>query len=413
MIDGGAVRVTMLARNNFTHDSRIEKEARTLVAAGYGVTVVAEARDDLPISEARDGYVVHRIERPGLRLRGLRMLAYLRRLEEALVESDPAILHAHDTDALQPVARAAARLRIAFVHDAHELWLGQQNRGRSAAYFAAYLAYYAGIELRYLRRAAAHLAATAPVARFLERRYGLEAVRPLYNYPEVAGPVTTREIRTLPGGAAIPDQAPIVLHLGAVFVGRGIEELIHAMRDVPEAHLVLLGFGDGGLVERAAAAGGHGLASRVHFLGPVPPGEVVDYATSATIGVTPVPPSCLSYRFSLPNKLFESMAAGLPVVGSVDLPEVRRVILDSGCGIAVDTQQPRLLGAAIRRLLDRPDAAAGMGRSGRQAVEERYNWSASAAVLLAVYDEVRRSSASRAAARSSRRTTRSASSSGR
>ncbi|MDQ2934094.1 MAG: glycosyltransferase family 4 protein [Chloroflexota bacterium] len=404
-------RVTMLVRNSFTHDSRVEKEATTLVGAGYDVTVVADSAPGLSLREERDGYTVHRVERPRTKVRGLRLLAYLRRLEAVLLETAPNILHAHDSDALQPVARAARQLDVPFVYDAHELWLGLQNRGRSRLYFGLYLAYYATIELRYLHRATARIAATGMVGRHLERMYGLGEVHAVRNYPGVGGQVVPREIRSLPGAAAIPAEAPIALHLGGVQVGRGVEHLIAAMRAIPGAHLVLLGTGDAALVERAIG-GDTALGTRVHFLPPVPPQEVVDYAASATIGVAPGPPSCLSYRYSLPNKLFESMAAGLPVIGSSALPEVRAVIEHSGAGLTVDTTQPAEIAAALRFLLDHPDDAADMGRAGRQAIEERYNWSVSAAVLLEVYEGVRRSSASRAATSSSGRTRRRASSSG-
>jgi glycosyltransferase involved in cell wall biosynthesis len=378
----GATRVTMLARNNFTHDSRIEKEARSLTDAGYRVTVVAEARPDLPPAEERDGYAVRRIERPRVGVRGLRMLAYLRRLEDALVETEPRILHAHDTDSLQPVARAARRLGAPFVYDAHELWLGQENRGRSALYFALSRAYYAWIERRYVRRAAAHVAANPAIARDLERLYRLPHVTTLHNYPELEVRSERREIRSLPGGHAIPADAPIVLHLGAVFAGRGIEELIEAMRLVPDAHLVLLGFGDQGLVDRAAAV--TGLRERVHFLRPVAPRDVVSYAASAAVGVAPIQPTSSNNAYSLPNKLFEYMAAGLPVVAA-QVRQMREVVEGSGAGLIVDSSDPRAMGTAIRDLLTDPGRLAEMGTRARRAVEERYSWASSAATLREVY----------------------------
>jgi glycosyltransferase involved in cell wall biosynthesis len=410
-LDRDLRRVTMLVRNSFTHDSRVEKEATTLVGAGYVVTVVAEAAPGLPVDEARDGYTVRRVERPLTKVRGLRLLTYLRRFEAALLETAPDILHAHDTDAVQPVARAASTLGVPFVYDAHELWLGKRNRGRSSLYFGLYLGYYAAMELRYLHQATARLAATGMVGRHLERMYGLEEVHALRNYPTISGPAARQELRSLPGAAAIPAGAPIVLHLGGVMVGRGVEYLIAAMREVPDAHLVLLGSGDADLVERALG-GDTALAERVHFLPPVPPSKVVDYAASATIGVAPAPPSCLSYRYSLPNKLFESMAASLPVIGNSALPELRAVVEQSGAGLTVDTTRPSEIGAGLRFLLDHPDDAAVMGRAGRQAVEERYNWSVAAGVLLEVYEGVRRSSASRAATSSCGRTRRRTRSSG-
>ena len=376
-------RVSMLVRNPFTHDSRVEKEAATLAAAGYRVTVVAEARPDLPLREERESYAVLRVERPATRVRGLRLVVHLRRMEEVLLGTQPDILHAHDSDALQPVARAARRLGIPFVYDAHELWLGKKNRGRSALYFALYRAYYALIERRYLRRAAAWIVANPPVAPHLERRYGLSDVRLVANYPDRTRPDAVRDLRTLPGGDRIRAGVPIMLYLGGMMAGRGLEQLIEAMVDVPQADLVMLGSGEYGAVlvrhaERFA------VADRLHLLPAVPTDQVIDYSASADIGVSPIVDSCLSYRYALPNKLFQYMAARLPVVAS-DFSQIRDVIDASGAGITVDTSRPAAIATALNRILADPAEAARMGTNGQAAVESRYNWEVSAAELRRVY----------------------------
>lgn len=376
-------RVSMLVRNPFTHDSRVEKEAATLAAAGYRVTVVAEARPDLPLREERESYAVLRVERPATRVRGLRLVAHLRRMEEVLLGTQPDILHAHDSDALQPVARAARRLGIPFVYDAHELWLGKKNRGRSRLYFALYRAYYALIERRYLHRAVAWIVVTPPLAPYLERRYGLSDVRLVANYPDRSRPDAVRDLRTLPGGDRIRAGVPIVLYLGGMMAGRGLEQLIEAMVDVPQADLVMLGSGEYGAVlvrhaERFA------VGDRLHLLPAVPTDQVIDYSASADIGVSPIVDSCLSYRYALPNKLFQYMAARLPVVAS-DFSQIRDVIDASGAGITVDTSRPAAIATALNRILADPAEAARMGARGQAAVESRYNWEVSAAELRRVY----------------------------
>ncbi|HET7646596.1 MAG TPA: glycosyltransferase, partial [Candidatus Limnocylindria bacterium] len=378
----------MLVRNVFTHDSRVEKEARTLTAAGYRVTVVAEAASGLPLAEQRDGYAVVRVSRPIPRLPLLRFFAYRRRLVAALRRTRPHVLHAHDSNALEPVAAVARDLRVPFVYDGHELWLQQTRRGRPLLYWWAFLAWYRFVERRYLRRAAAWITVSPSIARHLEREYGLAHVESVPNYPDLGVEARRRELRSLPGGNRIPDGAPIVLYLGALLPGRGLEQLISAMADVPEAHLVFLG--EGGLrlalEERAATLG---ISDRVHILDPVPPADVVAYAASATVGVAPGQPVSLSYTYSLPNKLFESMAAGLPVVAS-DFPEVRRVLEREQAGVIVDARRPEAIADALRELLADPVGAARMGANGRQAVRERYNWSVSADALVKVYAGLRR-----------------------
>ncbi|HUF07095.1 MAG TPA: glycosyltransferase family 4 protein, partial [Candidatus Binatia bacterium] len=235
--------VVMLVRNPYTHDTRVEKEARTLTDAGHEVTVVADAAPGLPAREARDGAQVIRVARRGPSLPGLRFLVHEARLQRILRRLEPDVLHAHDSNALIPVALAARSLRVPFVYDAHDLWLGRPRRERSRVYFALSQLFYAAIERLLVPRAAAVLTVSPPIARHLERRYRIDRVVLVANYPDRPGHVARRELRSLPGGERIPPGEPIVLYLGGLMAGRGLEQLVDAMALVPRGQLVLLGEG--------------------------------------------------------------------------------------------------------------------------------------------------------------------------
>jgi glycosyltransferase involved in cell wall biosynthesis len=180
---------------------------------------------------------------------------------------------------------------------------------------------------------------------------------------------------------------PIILYLGHVMSGRGVETLIAAMAEVPRAHLVLLGGSEQrDLVRGLAVAAGVG--DRIHALARVPVDEVLDYAASADVGVSPIEDACLNYRYSLPNKLFQYMAAGLPVVAS-HFDQVREVVEGCAAGLTVDPSSAADMARAIRALVDDPGMSARMGENARAAVEARYNWATAAATLSAVYRQVR------------------------
>lgn len=386
-------RVAMLVRNTFTHDSRVEKEARTLAQAGYRVTVVADGAAGLPVRDVRDGYDVLRIPvSPGPPI--VRFFRRRASLESALTALDPDILHAHDTNALEPVARVAGRLEKPFVLDAHELWLGQTRR-RGPLYWSAFLAYWAVVERRYVHRAAAVFAASDPICRILAGRYRPPVARTLLNLPALNPGVQARDIRALPGSAAIPPGVPLLLYLGGLQPGRGLEQIVDALPQIPEAQLVLLGAGSSAAALQRRAQR-RGVASRMHVLEPVPPAQVVAYASSATIGLSLIQPVSPSYRYSLPNKLFEYLAAGIPVVAS-DFPQVRDIVAPNGVGRVVDPRDPAQIAAAIRALLGDPERSA-MGRRARGLAESQLEWSVSAATLLEVYAAVE--AASRAGASS-------------
>ena len=373
----------MCVRNPYTHDTRVEKEARTLSGAGYSVTVVCEAAAGLPSFEERDGIRVVRTARSLPSIPIWRFLDYGRTLERAIVETRPQILHAHDSDALGPVASAARRLGVPFVYDAHELWLGQGRRGRSWPYFAAMSVFFSILERRLVPRSAAQLTVSPPIARWLERRYHLQHVALVPNYPE-AGPESRHELRSRIDRQILPQEAPIILYLGGLMEGRGLEALVHSIPLLRSgAHLVLLGRGvlEGALRDLATDLG---VGQRVHLLAPVPSDEVIGWTASADLGVSPIVPSCLNYRYSLPNKLFQYMAAGLPVVAS-DFPQVRDVVVGSDAGICVDTTDARQIASAIDVILADEPRRGAMGRNARRAVEERYNWNVAARALLEVY----------------------------
>lgn len=376
----------MLVRNKYTHDTRVEKEVRTLVGAGYRVSVVADPAPGLPQREARDGATVIRVAQRARAFPGLRFVIHQARLAATLRRLRPDVLHAHDTNALVPVTLAAAAARRPFVYDAHDLWLERPRRGRGRLYWALSQAWFGLVERLCVPRAAATITVSPPIVIHLARRYRIDRVALVANYPEWHGPPEPIDLRTLPGGDAIRPDLPVVLYLGGLMAGRGLEELIDAVPLVPEVQLVFLGEGVHADVLRRRVETS-GAADRIGFLPPVPSADVIAAASSAQAGVSPIVPSCLNYRYSLPNKLFQSMAAAIPVVAS-DFPQVREIVEGSRCGVVVDTTDPRRIAEGIRAVLADPAEAGRMGERGRAAVADRLNWTTSARTLLEVYAAV-------------------------
>jgi glycosyltransferase involved in cell wall biosynthesis len=328
---------------------------------------------------------VVRVPRGPARLPGFRLREYRARLVDALTTTNPDILHAHDSDALDAVVRVADRRGLPFVYDAHELWLGQENRGRSLLYHALSRASYWWLQRRVVPRAAGVLTVSQPIAERLAETYRVP-VTLVPNYPLDEGPVERRELRALLD-EPIRDTAPIVLYLGNIQAGRGLEELVSALPECPGLVLVCLGAATvpATLTE---LADGLGVRDRVRFVPPVPAGEVVGYAGSATIGVALTAPISENNRLALPNKLFQCMAAGIPVVAN-DVPHVRAIVEGSGAGLCVDPTDSKAIAGALRQLMADPAAALEMGRRGSAAVRERYNWTHSERALLGVYRRIR------------------------
>jgi glycosyltransferase involved in cell wall biosynthesis len=86
----------------------------------------------------------------------------------------------------------------------------------------------------------------------------------------------------------------------------------------------------------------------------------------------------------MPQKMFEYMGAGLPVIAS-DFPLWRRILGETGCGLFVNPQDPRAIAQAIEYVLEHPREAEEMGRRGQEAMFERYNWDTQAETLVKLY----------------------------
>jgi glycosyltransferase involved in cell wall biosynthesis len=99
----------------------------------------------------------------------------------------------------------------------------------------------------------------------------------------------------------------------------------------------------------------------------------------------PIQPTTLNHRLTTPNKLFEAMAAGVPVVAS-DLPGMAGIVRESGCGLLVDPTDPAAIALAIRTILDAPEAERrGYGERALAAAHKTYNWERQMELLLAEY----------------------------
>lgn len=113
--------------------------------------------------------------------------------------------------------------------------------------------------------------------------------------------------------------------------------------------------------------------------------EVPQILAKSTIGIILFQPIHYNSLMGIPNKLFDYMAAGIPVIAS-NLPNISTIILDADCGILVDPADVEAIAEALDYLLSNPEEARRMGENGRRAVIEKYNWENMEKVLLDFYE---------------------------
>ncbi|HLX34232.1 MAG TPA: glycosyltransferase [Candidatus Limnocylindrales bacterium] len=291
--------------------------------------------------------------------------------------------HAHDMEAL-PAAHAGARRDGGrYVYDSHEIFMewGAVLDAPSWARWA-----FAQFERRLVAGAEALVTINASIADYLTRRLRPRRVVVVHNCPQRWTPPTVPENR-IRRTLGLGDDVSIVLCHGGFLPNRGLEQTAEAMTlpGLERAHLVFIGYRVKivePILDRADLRG------RVHYLEPVPPDEVPAWVAGADVDVMTLLPTDLNNRLSTPNKLFESIAAGTPVVSS-DFEERRRIIMDNPggpLGAVCDPTSPEAIAAAIRSILDlsTPDREALRERC-LAAARDRWNWEAEVSGLLALY----------------------------
>jgi glycosyltransferase involved in cell wall biosynthesis len=178
-----------------------------------------------------------------------------------------------------------------------------------------------------------------------------------------------------------------VAYVGGLTVERGAVEMVEAIAKVtrfPDARLVLAGdISPKPLVETLTGAPGW---QRVDYRGHLDRAGVRSLLAQARAGLVLLHP-LQSYVESQPIKLFEYMAAGLPVIAA-DFPRFREIIEGNSCGICVPPRDTAAIAKAIEWILEHPEPARAMGRKGRELVQRLYNWEHEAETLLRLYDRL-------------------------
>jgi glycosyltransferase involved in cell wall biosynthesis len=414
----------MFVRNDMTVDARVLKEAASLRDDGHAVTIIGVTRHGTPHEierEPRDGFEIVRVPLPrwrwwwrwlrfpsriwsmvkarsihareGERMDGLDWLAMWRFgtlgwARAAARAAGPAdVYHAHDLTGL-PAAVFARRLHnpsARVVYDSHELYLESAATVGRPAWAVNWLE---RREREWSAEADAILTVSDGAADYLRSKLGVTDVTVVHNCP----PRPTGELQRtnlVRETLGLTDATRVVLYTGGLRPGRGIEQLAAAMLEpgLEAVHLGFLGFGPlAPDVEAIAADPRYG--GRLHLLPAVGPLEVVRWLSSVDVAGMAIQPTNRSYEASTPNKMFEALAAGVPIAGS-DLPGIRSVVADDPdgpLGELFDPSSPASIGAAIRRILELPmDEYNALAARARRAAVERWNWENESTKLVELY----------------------------
>ncbi|MFL1462938.1 glycosyltransferase [Roseococcus sp. DSY-14] len=343
----------------------VRKEGAALAAAGLAVRHLSPHG---PAPASLHGVAIETLP-PGLS-RPRRWWPLLRRA----VALRPSAIHASEPDAWVLALLAGWRTGARVVLDVHEHYPSRLDARLPPA-------------LRPLARAALR-GACAALGRLADAvvlaKEGLAA-----DFPG-ARTVLARNHALVPPGLAPRRHAPgplTLLHLGAIGRARGWPPLLAALaRLPPTTRLLVIGrFTDGSEAAFHAEAARLGLSARIE-VAPWMPAEAAlrRAAAEADVNLVLFQPGEENHRLALPHKLFDGMAAGLPVVAPAFATGVAGIVRAAGCGVLTDPADPAAIAAAVTGLAD-PARRAALGAAGRRAAEGEWGWAAEGARLVALH----------------------------
>jgi glycosyltransferase involved in cell wall biosynthesis len=413
-------RAVLLVANAAAPYSRGLRVARSLSAAGWQVEIAAVGgEDDAPLEE-RDGDVLIRRYVPSgrwvrwaQRPRAATSARRSRRIPALLLdrvrktmfwplpvrgwwatlrrELPPADLyHAFGILTISVASDLAADARRngragRVVYDVIDVILDSNNYSRVPR---PILATYRVRERRWVRRADAVVTVNDPIADHLERIWSLR-IRPtilLNCQPRWLPPDPRPDL--IRATAGIPPERRIVLFLGRLGRERGLEEAAEAVVAVPDAALVMLGFGPWAEQLRARDAE-PSFAGRHYTLPAVHPDDVPVWTASADVSIIAVPANSLNQRLSTPNKFWESLTAGTPVVVGRDLEVMRGIVERDRLGAIADPADQSDLARGLAEVLDQsPSELAAMRERAITVTRERYNWETAVIDYLALVERL-------------------------
>ena len=184
----------------------------------------------------------------------------------------------------------------------------------------------------------------------------------------------------------VEDRGPLsqVCYIGAITKIRGIEQLLQASALLEDISLVLVGeFAEPTLKELLQKTQNWSNVVETGFVDREVVKEVLNNSMAGLVTLLPTP----NHLESLPNKMFEYMSAGVPIIAS-DFPLWKEIIDSTGCGIYVNPENPEEIKNAILYLSQNPIEAKKMGRNGYKAVATKYNWSSQFLRLSRIYNNI-------------------------
>lgn len=366
--------VIVSVTNDLATDARVEKVCLLLTSLNYNVLLVGRILpNSLPI--VGKPYATKRFKL--LFNKGPLFYAeYNLRLFFFLLFKAKAVLVANDLDTLLPNTIISRWKNTPLVYDSHEYYTGvPELEGRPAVQKI-----WKRIERYCIPKLKHCITVNNSIAKLYYDEYGVkfDVVR---NVPDIVQ--IERKTRAELG---LPEDKCIVILQGAgININRGAEELLQSMQNIGDTLLLIIGGGD--VFEKLKTMRVElGLEDKVMILDKMPRAKMMSYTAAADLGATLDKPLSTNYLYSLPNKIFDYIMAGIPVLSS-DLVELKAIIEKYKIGIIVDSHEPEVIALGIFTFFHTPNLYEEAKSNTAKALAD-LNWEKEKKVLVDIYTQL-------------------------
>jgi len=339
-LNSSKTRVVFSVTNCICHDQRVLKIAEKVSILGCDVSIVGRKRgeccnnDSVPFKTSRFRMMFKK---------GFLFYAFFNiRLFIYLLFRHSDLLVANDLDTLLPNYLVSKLRKLPLVYDSHEYFTGVpeiQNRP-----FVKWV--WKNIEKLVFPNLKYVMTVSDSIAKQYEEEYRVNVitVRNCSRITEAIFPFSREELDIN------PDHLLLILQGTGINIDRGGEELIEAIGLTDGVSLLIVGSGDryNYLKEMTEDSG---LGEKIRFIPAVSWDILMKYTKSADAGLSLDNSTNLNYRFSLPNKLFDYISAGIPIIAT-DLPEVSKILKEYTCGLLITRPDPEEISIVVKKLRD-------------------------------------------------------------
>jgi len=367
-----------IVRNSVTIDGRVLRETKSLSDSGFfkRVEICGLAQPSDLYEEVLDERYVWRV---ALRTRKLpkdllsqsvKYLEWYCRIIKAYRDKPIMVIHCHDLEPLPIAVRLKKLVGAKIVYDAHELETernGVHGLRKSLAKWA---------ERSLLRFVDTMITVSPSIRSWYAARFPHIPISLVRNIPPlIESPETPQKLKER---LNIPDKTLLFLYLGGLTSGRGIEITLNAFQNPQVLHHIAF-MGSGPLSKQIADAQKN--CNRIHLLEPVLRGKIIDCSRGADVGICLYEDTCLNHRYCLPNKLFEFLLAGIPVLAS-DLPDQAELVRSYDAGWVIQNDVEKI----VHFLSELSSDEAQRVRNGLNERVKSLRWENEATVLINMYN---------------------------